>query len=284
MSNVVVNKEKFKFRYLPEYAGYLLKNRLAEFVTISIRFCREEELPLLKPLSRFSEEELVSLGMDSNREILTALATNTIVDYITENARKWLTNAFGFIDKGDIIAEDLTLAFFLRRKTFGYFLDSYTKNVVEQKFIIAELDVYTTREELVAYNLLLKMQQEKFNKINADLAFYKSLLLEARELGGMGSFSINFKDQSQSIYTPEYKKILEIDGHTNFEKFINWVHPSDRELVKSQIANAYKVGGSYEVEYRYKKTKEKRIWAKGFILSENGAPIFIRGIIKQISP
>ncbi len=283
MQDIIINKEKFRFKYLPEYASYLLKNNLNEFVLIGIRFCRDEDLPLLKPLAKFSEEELVAMSLESNKQMLEALAVNKISDHIVENAKRWVANALGIIDKADVTAEDLTLAFYVRRKIFGYFLDGFTKNVVEQKFIIAEVDSYTTQEELISYNIYLKMQKEELMKTNEELKFYQHLLLEAEELGGIGAFCINYKDQSKSIYTPEYKKIFELEGLTTFDEFVKDVHPDDRKILLDKIDKAYKHGGHYEVEYRYKKTKEKRIWSKGFIVSEHGKPVIIRGIVKDVS-
>jgi hypothetical protein len=67
----------------------------------------------------------------------------------------------GGLDKEDISAEDLTLAFHIRRKVFGHFLDGFTKNIVEQKFIIAEVDLLTTHEELIAYTIYLGMVKGK---------------------------------------------------------------------------------------------------------------------------
>ena len=61
-----------------------------------------------------------------------------------------------------------------------------------------------------------------------------------------------------------------------------WFLHLDKELLKEKIDAAYKHSGIYEVEYRYKKSKEKRIWAKGFIVSEEGKPIFIRGIVREV--
>ncbi|HVD96948.1 MAG TPA: PAS domain-containing protein [Cytophagaceae bacterium] len=282
MIKLLVNKDVFKFKYLPDYADYILKNKLTEFVTIGIRFCREVDLPLLKPLSRFSEEELVAISLGSNRELLLAISKNQVSQLIEDNIHKWESNTITAIDKEDVVAEDLTLGFFLRRKIFAYFLDSYTKNVVEQKFIINEIDIYTTQEELIAYNIYIKTQQEKLALANKDLNFHKELLLEAQELGGIGSFVLNFKDHSKSVFTPEYQKILEIEGHADFDDFMNNVHPEDRSLLVASINNAYMNGGKYEVTYRYKKSEEKKIWSKGFILTENRQPVLIRGIVRLI--
>jgi hypothetical protein len=283
MKNHLANKDIFKFNYLPDYADYLLKYRLTEFVTIGIRFCKEVDLPLLKPLSKFSEEELVALSMESNKQILLAISKNEIPQLIENNIRKWESNTLENINKEDITAEDLTLGFFLRRKIYAYFLDSYTKNVVEQKFIIAEVDVYTTQEELIAYSIYIKSQQEKLDQMNKDLNLHKELLLEAQELGGIGSFLINLLDPTKSIYTPEYKRIFEIEGKVSFDEFLQYVHKEDQASLLSQINNAYTEGGKYEVSYRYNKSgKEKKIWSKGFIMTENGKPILMRGIVHEI--
>ena len=220
--------------------------------------------------------------MESNREILFSLSKNDIGQHIEDNLKKWEDNTIAGIDKDDITAEDLTLGFFLRRKIFAYFLDSYTKNVVEQKFIIGELDAFTTQEELIAYNIYIKKQQEKLAMVNKDLNFHKELLLEAQELGGIGSFLINLKDQSKSVFTPEYKKIFEIEGSIEFDEFIKNVHPEDKTILTSKINSAYKEGGNYEMEYRYQKSILKRIWSKGFIITEDGTPIVIRGIVREI--
>lgn len=279
----MVNRDVFKFKYLPDYADFLLKNRLTEFVTVGIRFCREVDLPLLKPLSKFSEEELVALSMESNKRILEAISKNEIPQLIDSNIQKWENDTIENISKHDVTAEDLTLGFYLRRKIFSYFLDCYTKNVVEQKFIIGEIDVYTTQEELIAYSIYIKSQQEKLDQMNRELNHHKELLLEAQELGGIGSFLINIQDPSQSIYTPEYQKIFEIDGKIDFEDFLSYVHKDDQALLLSKINSAYTEGGKYEVNYRYNKSgKEKRIWSKGFIKTENGKPILMRGIVHEI--
>jgi hypothetical protein len=281
---IEIDDKKFEFIYLPDYAAFLLKEKLVEFVTVGIRFMKEAEFPLLKPLSRFSEEELVNMGLESNRLMLKALSENKVFELIRENSKKWIENTMGILDKDDISAEDLSLGYYLRRKLFAHFLDAYTKNVVEQKFIIAEVDTYTTREEIHSYNLFLRMQQDKFEKINKDLVFYKQLLLEAQEFGEMGSFSINFKDPEKNIFTPEYKKILGIDDLMAFEKFYEFVHPEDRELLQKKIETAYKNGGHYEMEYRYKNgSREKKIWSKGYVISENGRPALIRGTIRDIT-
>jgi len=149
-----LNTSHFKFKYLPDYASYLLKNKLEEFVLVGIRFSREIDLPLLKPLAKLSEQELVKISVDSNRETLNAIREGQIAEHIEINLKNWVENKL-IVDKGEIAAEDLTLAFYVKRKMFTYFLYSYTPNTALHQLIVSEIDTYTTYEELAMLKVYL---------------------------------------------------------------------------------------------------------------------------------
>jgi len=163
-----VDKPIFKFQYLPEYSLYLLNNKLEEFVTVGIRFCREIDLPMLRPLAKLSEKELVDLSMESNRQILTALYQNDVGTFIETNINNWIANKIGgldanstsHIDKTEIVAEDITLVFYIRRKLFSFFLYGYTQNTVLHMLIAGEVDIYTTQEELISLKAYLAIHKE----------------------------------------------------------------------------------------------------------------------------
>lgn len=281
---VEVNKENFKFDYLADYATYLLNNQITEFVTVGIRFCREVDLPLLKPLSKFSEAELVAISLEGNKKLLTALSTKTIDEHIKENTENWISNTLVVVDKEEITAEDLSLAMFIRRKTFGYFLDAYTKNVVLQKFIITEVDIYTTQEELVSLSVYMQMQKQKLIQSNEKLIHHKALLLEAQAFGGIGSYLTDFKNRNNSFYSPEYKKILNLNEDASYEEFMQYVHPDDRAKFNPIADKTMKSGGEFELEYTFiKDGTEKLIWTKGIVIAENGTPSLIRGTIRDIT-
>src|SRR5687768_1948925 len=158
MIPIKVNKALFKFKYIPEYAEFILHQKLEEFVLVAIRFSREANLPLLQPLAKYSEAELAAMSTESNRQLLKALVENRVGDFVEESLQKWVDNTLELVDQHDITSEDLILTFSLRRKIFAFFLDAYTKNLVEQKFIIAELDTYTTGEEMLSLNIFLALQ------------------------------------------------------------------------------------------------------------------------------
>lgn len=150
-----INSSSFKFQYLPDYAAFLLKNKLEEFVTVGIRFCREVDLPMLRPLAKMPEKELIALSTDSYREILGGLARNDIAPFIDRNIQRFISNQINdrqgqkILDRTEVVAEDIILAFYIRRKLFSFFLHSYTQNAVVHMLIASEVDYYTTQEHLL---------------------------------------------------------------------------------------------------------------------------------------
>ncbi len=279
----IIKPNDFKFTYLHDYARYLRENQLREFVLVGIRFSREAELPLLKKLTRFTEDQLVELGLESNKQMLLALSSGTYAEYLEANSKKWIDNTLGYLQRDEIMVEDLTIGYYIRRRIFTHFLDVYTKNVVLQKLIIAEVDQWSSKEELYNYTIYLNLQQNKLILANKELEFHKQLLLEAQELSAMGSFTINMKEREKSYFSPEYQKIFEFDNITTFEKFIQWVHPEDSKELMIEVERVYAQGGIYDVNYRYNKSgREKRIWSRGFVVLEDGKPALLRGVAREI--
>lgn len=165
-TNSHVDPSKFTFQYLPDYAKYLLENKLEEFVQVSIRFCRELDLPMMRPLAKISEKDLIELSKSANREILTGLANNDITPIIKKNISNFVTNNMPtfngekIVDKTDVVAEDIILAFYIRRKVFSFFLHSYTKNAVVHMLIAGEVDAYTSQEHLLTTRAYIMSTKE----------------------------------------------------------------------------------------------------------------------------
>jgi hypothetical protein len=164
MERLQPEKAHFKFQYLPDFAKFLLENKLEEFTQVGIRFCREVDLPMLRPLSKMPEKDLIALSLDSNRELLLALSINNIAPLIEKNIDNFINNHIvdkggnKILDQSEVAAEDFILAYYLRRKTFAFFLYAYTQNTVIHTLILAELDFYTTQEQLLTSTAAMKLR------------------------------------------------------------------------------------------------------------------------------
>ncbi len=284
MTQIVINSGQFNFNLLPEYAAWLLQNRLEEYCVRNLELTRQADLPLLRPLLKLGHEELLEMGRKGAIQLLSCIAANNVESYVRQNLQNWQENKLGVVDKEAIVAEDISLVFSIRRKLFQYFLFEYTSDQHLITGLLNELDNYTTREELLTWNLYNKMQQEKLAAANAELSLNHDLLLEAQSLGDMGSYVIDFTDESKSRYTPQYYHILGISARVGREKFLEWVHADDRGHFAAAMDEVMQNGGELEMEYRYTRKGEfKRIWTRGIAHIENGKVTQLKGTIRDIT-
>lgn len=136
-------------------------------MTVGIRFCREAELPLMKPLERVPERDLVQMSIESNRELLEALATNNVAPLIEQRLRIFLNNEMvnlqgqKVLDRSEIITDDFVLGTHVKRKMFYFFLQSYTQNAVVHTLIMNEMDIYTTKELLITFHALIEHRRQE---------------------------------------------------------------------------------------------------------------------------
>jgi hypothetical protein len=170
---IKINNAKFKFQYIPDYANFILKNKLEEFVTVGIRFCREADLPMMRPLEKIPESDLVAMSVDSNRELLEALSTNNIAPLIEKRLKIFINNEMvdkrgqKIIDRSEVIAEDIIVGTRLKRKMFTFFLQAYTQNAVVHTLIMDEMDEYTTHEQLLTSKAMINFRKEEEQKVEA---------------------------------------------------------------------------------------------------------------------
>lgn len=284
MNYSIIETDKLNFKFIPGFAAFLLKEKFEDFVKVSLQLSREENLPILKNLTSYSEEQLMELGKFSNTELLTALAQNNVRPFIENSLTNWVTNRLVIIDKDQIATEDITLGAYIRRKIFRSFLKEYTTDEASMQDIIEELDRFTTESELLTYNAYINFQQEKLKKINLELSEHEARLLEAQELAEMGSFLWDMTDPTKSVYTAQVMKIFGMSTSSILDSFIQHVHPADQILVKSAIERSLTVDGIYECEYRYiKNGSEKKIWSKGIVEFENNKPVKMKGFIRDVT-
>ena len=244
MTDLNISTEVFNFTYLPDFADFILKNKMEEFVTVGIRFCREVNLPILKPISRFSEQELVVLSIETNKKMLEAIINRKIPEHIRQGIHSYTTNSIGYLDREDVLAEDLTMGFYLRRKIFAYFLDAYTKNMVTQKFIMNEVDIFTTQEELIAYRIYLKIQSDKAREVQKLYKLGQELNCFGNWVWDLASGKLQWSDEMYTIFN--------IDPHTNinFGNFVSAIPPADRDEVKHLLQKATAPGETAQYIFR----------------------------------
>ncbi len=277
-------KDKLSFEFLPEFASFILNNHLEDYSSEQLKTSRDEDVPLLKFFSQMPEEELLQLAEKSAKEFLTALAQNKARDYIVKSADDYIKNRISFLEREQVVAEDITIVSFIRRKTIRKFLLLYTKDFAHFIKVMEEVDRYIAENETATFNAYLQIQQEKLSATNAKLAQREQELLEAQELADMGSFLWDLEGGKNSTFTPGLMKIFEMTKTNNLESFMENVHEDDRESLRTAIEKSFHNDGIYECEYRFvKNNKIKKIWSRGKVSFRDGKPVNMKGSIMDVT-
>lgn len=255
---------------------------MEEYVRISLQIFHELNIPILRYLNDIGEEKLIQLSIEQTSAMMKSLADNDVTEFINITTRNWVENLLPVVQHDQVVAEDIILVNFTRRKVMRELLKTYTTDIVEIVTIIEEIDTFLMEVEIKLFKNYFYLQQERINSINSALEKREKELLEAQEVGQIGSFEWDLIGKNSS-FTPQLFKILEMEGTSNMNAFLNDVHPEDRDMVKVSLESSF-VNGHFDTEYRYLKNKhEKVIWAKGKVSFDNGTPVKMIGTIMDVS-
>lgn len=282
----IVLRKDLKFKFLPDFARFILANKLREFAREQWRLVREADVPSLDSHTDISpSEEAIEKIIFSNRNFLLAAADNKLSEQLREAVEIWVNDQLTAITHDQVVVDDITLASYIRKQTFMLFLSAYTTDIAMAMQLIHELDQLILETESVLLHAFSRIQQEKINQINLELKEREEQLLEAQNISRIGSFEWKL-DGGESRYTPQVHEIFEIDPlkKQSLETFFDHVFPADRARVKDAIDKAITGGGNYECEYRYKKHGgEKVLWSRGMVIFDGEKPVSIKGIVMDIT-
>jgi PAS domain S-box-containing protein len=267
-------------KYLPSYADYLLKNHLREYAEQTIHFCQELNLPLLKAIEGMGHENMVLLSMESSKEFLTYLAQNRAEEQIETALIKWIKNQLPVIDQKDIGSEDITLLTYIRKKTFLYFITSYSKNVNTIISLVQEIDLFLTRYETESTNTyidLLRTRIREQSYLNEKITNTSPGLIYLFDLSTYSFIYIN--QSGEEFFGLSQNELIKL-GNKGMEKL---VHPEDLpktiELLKE--ISASKEDDTWAFEYRLKNYHGEYIWMNNtisiFKRDNNNMPLEIIG-------
>lgn len=234
------------FKYLPEYAEFILKNKLKQYTLEQIRLGKKVDMPLMKHFEDLSDEQLVEFSTDKHKEFLKAASANQLSKYLQNTIKQLEDGELDIISKNHIVADDIHLGSFIRKNSLTSFLREYTSDTQLTLNIISEIDTYEASSAIAAGNLLEEVfkQQQKELKIKNELYLYAQKLvkmgnwewdvLEDKIVWSEGMYDIFEQDNNSTLSTREFSKI---------------VHPDDADVLN--IANtAIREKKNYEVNYR----------------------------------
>ena len=123
---------------------------------------------------------------------------------------------------------------------------------------------------------------DKEREISDKLQVSEQQLLEAQVQTQMGSYEWDV-ETGEFQCTPQFRKILALDGVFDMRMLINNVHPADLKKVAAAREKALHDESGFDIEYRYLLNgNTKVLWSKGVCVTRNGNKV-LRGTVMDIT-
>lgn len=273
-------KEKIcvEFRHLPEFSAFILHNAFDEFTHELLRLYNDFDIPIFRYFKNMDPEQRKAIASASAREMLTRIASNQVGEYIGKIISNWLSNQFPMFTREQVDSQDIILVNFAMAKALRGFIPQYTSNLDVFANIVEEIDRFIIVFNSEVFASYMQLQKDEINKMNAALQTREKQLLEAQEIGQVGSFEWDFA-AGKSSCTPQMYKIFETGDLNDLASVLRCIHPEDQERVVKTIRKALE-DGDYVCDCRYiRHNKEKVIHSKGKVQFEEGKPVRMIGTV-----
>jgi PAS domain S-box-containing protein len=230
-------KGKLQFKHLPGFAKFLLEKKMDELAKESLAVSREVNYPLLKYFDHLPEEYLLELSKTAGKEFYTHAINNTLEEQLKHALEQWKQNQLPLISKDQILAEDITLAGYVRRKVWMKFLRQYTDDIELTLQILAELDEYQLEADSASFQIFIDSQLVKMEEINKELLQNESLYKQSQELTHIGNWSWSLKS-GKIKWSDELYRIYGLEPQSEeitLDRFASFIHPDDKQKRIDQI-------------------------------------------------
>ncbi|HZF64941.1 MAG TPA: PAS domain-containing protein, partial [Chitinophagaceae bacterium] len=280
----VANISLKNLKYLPAFAEFLL-GRLREYAENQLRLSREIDLPLLKVLKGKTDEQLIEMSMKSGGELLTYLAQNKADEQIEAAVILWKKNQLPHIDQKDIVAEDINLVNFVRKRNFLHFIKSYTQDVPTIFALTEEIDRFVMKSELESTNTyidLLRNHIREQSYLNEKITNTSPGIIY---LFNLGSNSISFVNETAEEFFGMSREDFVALGNRVLEKLI---YHEDIGLVLDLLSDVVREGNKedWSLELRLKKENNEYLWMRNYVSvfkkDEHGRPVELIGNLINI--
>jgi PAS domain S-box-containing protein len=276
----------YDYKYLPAFAGFILKNHLDEFVRDQIRISQEVNIPLLKHLTQFRDEELYQISKQAASEYLEYLSRNQAKEQFMNSFSRWVGDQLQVIGKFDISAEDITVFNYMRGKLLKKWVQVYDIPLKEKYELIDEIDNLLFGNTTSAMNTFISILKQKISEeshLNAQLTGTSPGIIFIFDVIRQKEVYINGNVEGVMGYTRQ--EILDMES--NILSMLT--HPEDVELLTRGIQTILKSpdGRSHQMEYRFKHKNGTYKWLRTYTTifkrDEQGNPIEVLGTSFEIT-
>ena len=260
------------FRALPNYAQYLLQNRVRDLAIQQLSLVKDLRLPAYHFVEWLPEEELIEIGVQSIVHLLELLSKNKSSEFIDQSQKIWLSNRGPLITRDQISPEDIAQFSFIRRKLFRDMLPDYTSDPKVFTEVMEELDCLLVELDSVTLKNLFMLHQD----------LYK----QAQLIAHLGNWSMDIKSKRLS-WSDELYRIYGLDPGDELPHDLKlYNHPEDRQMVQDEVARALEEQKPFDFYYRIilDNGKQKNLHAKGTLLfDEAGKALSLVGTVQDVT-
>jgi PAS domain S-box-containing protein len=246
---------KLQFIYLPEFANFILKNKLKDLAISQLLLAKKLKIPILRYFDSFSDETLIESGMHSSKKLLNHLRSNQSGKYILESITDWVSDQVPTITSDQVVPEDITLISYSRRTAFRGFIPLYTHDLQVALKVAEEMDLFTVELDTLCFKILVYLQQR----------LYK----QAQSIAKLGNWEWDLKKDKLN-WSEEMFRIYEMESKaTSLDNMASHNHPEDAAMIMEQMKISRENSSPHDFYYRIclKNGKQKYLHAIGEVIT-----------------
>jgi len=260
------------FKYLPDYAAFLLQERLNPFANRQIELFRELKLPIMQNTEQVPQKEMIDVGLEKVSKMLEMLAANNASEFVEESVQSWLSDSLKLISSDQVSTEDIMGLSYIRRTLFRDFLTDYTDDRMLALRIMQELDQVLTTLDSISIKKIFKLHEDLYNQAQS-IAKVGNWRLD------YNSGKINWSDEMYNINDMVPGSVIESAlGENN--------HMDDRSMVKMELGISRQTGNPFDFYYRIilKNGKVKILHSKGGVdMDASGKAKSMMGTVQDVT-
>ncbi|MBB1286348.1 PAS domain-containing protein [Flavisolibacter sp. BT320] len=249
--------------FLPQFAAYLLSNKLDEYCALQLRLSYEMEIPLVKFIQALPEEERNQIVRNGAHEFLSCLSQKKASYFIETSIERWKKNQLNVVDRNEVQSEDIILVAYLRKKVLLHFIPGYTQTAEAIIELVNEIEffqsVYTGLSNKTYIEILKERLEENshmIQKVNETIP---------------GAIYVYDRNENKGVYSNN--KLPTIIGYSQAElntiginAIGQLIHPDDQEVLRQQMKTIMSArdGETIVSKYRVREKNNNYKWLAAY--------------------
>lgn len=249
--------------FLPQYAAYLLSDKLNEFCEQQLRLSYEMEIPLVKYIQALPEEARNNLLLQGATELLSCLSQKKVSAYMESSIERWEKNQLDVFDKNDVQSEDVIMIGYVRKKVLLHFIPGYTQNIETILGLVNEIEFFQSTYTALTNKTYIELLRERLEE-------HTHMIRKVNETIP-GAIYVYDRNENKGVYSNN--KLPFIIGYSQEElnsfgskTITELIHPDDQENLRHQMKTilSIKDGETLMSKYRVRDKYDNYKWLAAY--------------------